>query len=393
MIHKARQHRLRFFVLVAVISSGIGASTKAVADDWPRFPRSEFPLTDTAQRAADLSPSEFLSGGPPRDGIPAIDNPRFVTQPDADAWLADDEPVIAVDIAGTARAYPLQILMYHEIVNDTLAGVPISVTFCPLCNASIVFDRRVESMGDAAAEIIDSPALDFGTTGRLRASDLVMYDRQTETWWQQFTGRGLVGVFADERLHRLPSTIVSWSAFKQAWPEGDVLSRDTGHRRPYGRNPYAGYDSIHNNPFLFRGDIDPRLPPMERVLAIDTGTRRHLIPLSSLENTTVKSLTLDGNAYVVFSSDQARSALDKDAIAESRIIPSAAAYRASLDGAALSFEFEDGAIRDNASGSTFDMFGRASGGELDGQRLTPADSGVHFAFAWLAFDPDAVVVP
>ena len=117
-------------------------------------------------------------GGPPRDGIPPIDQPRFISPADAGAWLKDDEPVVAFELNGESRAYPMQILIWHEIVNDIVAGVPVMITFCPLCNAAIAFDRRV-----------DGHALRFGTTGNLRHSDLVMWsDDPGETWWQQITG-------------------------------------------------------------------------------------------------------------------------------------------------------------------------------------------------------------
>ena len=157
----------------------------------------EWPKTDFSRRTVDLA--EIESGGPPKDGIPAIDRPRFVGARAARAWLKPMEPVIVLRLGREARAYPIQILMFHEIVNDLVAGVPVAVTFCPLCNASIVFDRRVAGR-----------VLDFGTTGRLRYSDLVMYDRQTESWWQQFTGKGIVGLFAGTKHARLPSEIVAF---------------------------------------------------------------------------------------------------------------------------------------------------------------------------------------
>jgi len=138
----------------------------------------EWPKTDFENSSVDHS--EIMSGGPPKDGIPAIDNPAFIDASVASEWLKDKEPVIAIEIDGIARAYPLQILMWHEIVNDEIGDSAVSVTFCPLCNASIVFDRD-----------LDGVRYDFGTTGRLRLSDMVMYDRQTETWWQQFTGEGI----------------------------------------------------------------------------------------------------------------------------------------------------------------------------------------------------------
>jgi len=198
---------------------------------------SEWPKTDFSRASVDLN--EIMSGGPPKDGIPAIDDPKFVSSEDADGWLDAREPVIVVQYQEHARAYPLQILIYHEIVNDTFRGLPISVTFCPLCNASIVFDRRV-----------NGKLLDFGTTGKLRKSDLVMYDRQTESWWQQFIGTSIVGEYMGTKLNEVPAQIVAYEDFKKAYPSGEILSKKTGHFRPYGRNPYRGYDRIGDQPFL-----------------------------------------------------------------------------------------------------------------------------------------------
>jgi hypothetical protein len=184
--------------------------------------------------------AEIISGGVPRDGIPPIDSPSFVSIEAANSWLADREPVIALEINGDARAYPLQIMTWHEIVNDSVGGIPVAVTFCPLCNSAIAFNRRI-------GEIV----YDFGVSGKLRNSDLIMWDRQTESWWQQFTGEAIVGSLAGIRLDMLPAVIISWGDFRSAYPEGQVLSRETGFSRPYGRNPYAGYDDVDNSRFCF----------------------------------------------------------------------------------------------------------------------------------------------
>ena len=231
---------LRRYLLVVVFALiGAGFSATAFADSLQRLKTSEWKLTNFDIVTVD--PDEILSGGPRKDGIPAIDKPAFVSYADAASWLADNEPVVAFEYEGKARAYPLQILMYHEIVNDTVGGKAVSVTFCPLCNASIVFDREVEG-----------EVLDFGTTGRLRKSDLIMYDRQTESWWQQFTGKGIIGDYADTKLKQLPSQIVSFATFRDAFDQGEVLSVKTGFERNYGNNPYAGYDAKNGIPFLYR---------------------------------------------------------------------------------------------------------------------------------------------
>ncbi|MGH2602162.1 MAG: DUF3179 domain-containing protein, partial [Dehalococcoidia bacterium] len=180
--------------------------------------------------------------------------------------------VIAFEHAGDARAYPLAILIWHEIVNDTVGGLPVTVTFCPLCNTAIVFDRR-----------LDGQVLDFGTTGNLRHSDLVMYDRQTESWWQQVTGEAIVGELTGKQLTFLPAVIVAWSEFKAAYPQGQVLSSETGFLRDYGQNPYTGYDDADESPFLFRGTADGRLPPKERVVTVSLGGEDVAYPWPVLE--------------------------------------------------------------------------------------------------------------
>lgn len=348
-----------------------------------QFPQGEFPLTD--YQKSSVSIDEILTGGPPRDGIPAIDLPEFVGTDSAEAWLQDQEPIIALVVNEEARAYPLQILMYHEIVNDVIAGVPVAVTFCPLCNASIVFEREV---GQAGSRKI----LDFGTTGRLRKSDLVMYDRQTESWWQQFTGRGIIGTYVNVELVRLPSQIISFGEFKTAFPSAQVLSRETGFSRPYGNNPYRGYDAIDSNPFLFRGDVDPRLPAMERVLSIRSENETQLIPLAQLADRSLAHLNVDERPIVVFSASVASSALDAGKIAESRKVPSAAAYLAKVDDQSLTFKFLDGTIVDEQTGSLWNAFGRSTEGKLSGAQLEQLDDGVHFAFAWLAFEPESKII-
>jgi Protein of unknown function (DUF3179) len=349
-------------------------AAQASADD-----RREWPKTDFSKRTVDLA--EIESGGPPKDGIPAIDRPRFVGTPAARAWLKAKEPVIVLRLGKDVRAYPLQILMYHEIVNDTVNDVPVAVTFCPLCNASIVFERRVGER-----------VLDFGTTGRLRFSDLVMYDRQTESWWQQFTGKGIVGRYAGMGLRKVPSDIVAFEDFVAAHPTGLVLSRETGFPRPYGRNPYAGYDNIDQSPFLFTGKKDDRLPPMERVLSISAGGKHRLYPLTLLERHLVANREFAGLPYVVFAKGGMASPLDTDRIEAGRPIPAATAFERRLDGRVLEFEEKERKIVDRQTGSQWDILGEAVAGPLKGKRLPSLDSGVHFAFAWLAFNPESEIV-
>ncbi|MFT5173932.1 MAG: hypothetical protein ACI8W7_002116 [Gammaproteobacteria bacterium] len=339
---------------------------------------SEWPNTDFSKSLVDLD--EILSGGPPKDGIPSIDEPQFVTAQSAGEWLDPREPVIVVSIGDVTRAYPIQILMWHEIVNDTVDGVPITVTFCPLCNATIVFDRR-----------LDNRVLDFGTTGRLRKSDLVMYDRQTQSWWQQFSGRAIVGALAGKKLSRIAASIVAFEDFHKGHPHAEVLSKKTGHSRAYGQNPYAGYDNIDTHPFLYSDPVDPRLPAMERVLSISIAQTHHLYPFTKLKSTTVVNDTVAGKPVVVFSRNGTLSALDARQIKNSRILPSATAWHRELDGQVLSFAARDGNIIDTQTGSHWSILGRATSGPLAGKTLKAAAGGVHFAFAWLAFNPKSTI--
>jgi hypothetical protein len=352
---------------LALVVAG-AAAAQSVLD------RAQWPKTDFTRRTVDLG--EIQSGGPPKDGIPAIDRPQFVAVDAAKAWLKRKEPVIALRLQGERRAYPLQILMFHEIVNDEVAGQAVAVTFCPLCNASIVFDRHV-----------DGRVLDFGTTGRLRKSDLVMYDRQTESWWQQFTGTGIVGRHAGTKLKVLPSEIVAFEDFAAAYPGGKVLSRETGYSRPYGRNPYRGYDRIDQSPFLFFDPVDKRLPPMERVLSVAAGGKQRIYPFTVLEKAPVINAELSGVPYVVFVKGGTASPLDTDRIADGRAIPAATAFDRRLDGRVLEFRTRNGKTVDTATGSEWSLFGEAVSGPLRGKQLAPIESGVHFAFAWLAFNP------
>lgn len=243
--------RLAAVLLAALLSL---PSIKAAGADVPSSWATEWPRTDFGRTSVDLG--DIRSGGPSKDGIPPIDEPAFV--PSAERTkLADDEPVISLSINGDARAYPLQILIWHEIVNDVVGGTPVAVTYCPLCNAAIVFDRR-----------IDGRTLSFGTTGKLRYSDLVMYDRQTESWWQQFLGEAIVGEMTGRSLQPLPSRLESFRRFRERHPDGRVQVPSDPAMRPYGRNPYVGYDTAVQ-PFLYAGDLPPDVPAMAYVVAVE----------------------------------------------------------------------------------------------------------------------------
>jgi len=337
--------------------------------------------TDFTKASVDLA--DFLGGGPPKDGIPAIDAPEYESIAAARTWLSDRSPVISLEVAGAARAYPLAILIWHEIANDTLGGKPVLVTFCPLCNTALVFERE-----------FDGVVHDFGTTGNLRFSDLVMYDRQTESWWQQATGDAIVGKLTGKRLTFLPAQIVSLADFEAAHRDGDVLSRETGFSRDYGRNPYVGYDEANDNPFLFEGVVDGRLAPKERVVTVGSGSEAVAFPYTELRKVGVASATVGGDEIVVFWTPGAASALDNSIIDGSRDIGSTGVFRRAVDGRQLTFARdggEDAPIRDSETGSTWSVAGVAIDGKLKGSRLEPVVHGDHFWFAWAAFSPQTTI--
>ena len=326
--------------------------------------------------------TDFLSGGPSKDGIPAITSPRMETIEEAAVWLGERSPVIAVEIEGEARAYPQAVLMWHEIANDEIAGLPIAVTFCPLCNSSITFDRRV-----------DGEMLDFGVSGLLRNSDMVMFDRQTETWWQQLTGEGLVGDYAGLMLDLVASQVISFGSFAERHPQGMVMSRDTGYDRRYGINPYANYDSHRGQPFLFRGTVDPRLDSaVDHVLAAIIDDIPKAFPFAILRQERVINDTVGETPIVIFFQAGVASALGDSVIDNAADLGTAGMYQATLNGEVLSFSVsEDGGFRDDRTGSIWNAFGEAIDGELAGQELTWVHAFPHFWFAWAAFHPETEV--
>lgn len=335
--------------------------------------------TDFSRRA--VPSAEIISGGPPKDGIPALDKPRFERAASAAKWLEEREPVMVVENGGNVKAYPLGILIWHEIVNDQVGGLPVSVTFCPLCNTALVFDRR-----------LDGRVLDFGTTGRLRHSDLVMYDRQTETWWQQATGDAIVGELVGNELQRFPSSILSWETARKLHPGLLVLSRNTGYQRDYGRNPYVGYDDRSNRPLrnFFSQDTDPRLPAMERVAALELG-RGWAVAFEALSEERVVNAEAAGTPFVVFWEAGTASALDRREIASGRDVGQTASFDRRVEGQLLSFRATKRGFQDEETGSLWDFAGRATAGTLAGKRLRPLPHGNHFWFAWVTFRPEAVL--
>jgi len=241
-------------LFAAVLTAAPGADAHAGAAELPTRILAAWPKTDFSRLAVPVE--EIISGGPPKDGIPAITGPEMIPVAE-ETGLAPREPVMVLELSGKrARAYPVRYLMWHEIVNDVVDERPVAVTFCPLCNSGLVFDRR-----------LDRRVLEFGVSGLLRHSDMIMFDRQTESWWQQFEGRAIAGALTGSRLTALPAWMESWQGYAARNPNGLVMATPTGHARRYGANPYAGYDS--GRPFLYRGEPPPHgIDPVARVVRV-----------------------------------------------------------------------------------------------------------------------------
>ena len=279
------------------IALALGLSlVMGTASASPEFWQHEWPKTDFEKTTVE-NWVEIMSGGPPKDGIPALSNPKF-RKAITETRIGGTEPVITVEINGDARAYPVRYLTWHEIANDVVGGVPVAVTFCPLCNSGITFDRRVKQ-----------GTLTFGVSGKLRNSDMLMYDRETETWWQQAIGEAIVGDLLGTELVQLPTWMESWDEFVARNPEGLVME-EPDFARQYGRNPYVSYDSS-TKPFLYSGENPPHgIPALERVVRV--GDRAWpLTRLSKLGTVTENGVSL------IWKAGQA-SALDGRGIAKSR---------------------------------------------------------------------------
>lgn len=296
--------------LALVLLFGMSLPLYANPEVWRREGWSK---TDFTKRL--ISWHEIASGGPPKDGIPAIDSPKFRSV-NAERSIEAQEAVVGLAINGDARAYPIRILIWHEIVNDTVGGIPVAVTYCPLCNSAVVYERRTEA-----------GLLTFGTTGKLRNSDLVMYDRQTESWWQQFTGQSIVGQLTGQKLEMIPARLESFSLFKDRHPDGRVLVPTDPSFRDYGRNPYEGYDTS-KIPFLYRGEFREGISPMARVVAIREGGSASAVTLELLRRQREIAI---GDVVLSWKEGQA-SALDKKSVGGGREVGNVIARRKDAQG-------------------------------------------------------------
>jgi hypothetical protein len=375
--------------LVGGVDPAAREQAVAAAEDFDPFAHTDSDTPpwpwELAARGVDVPAmvplDELRSGGPPPDGIPPIDDPQFESVAAADEWLTDRDPVLLVEHGNAVRAYPLAILTFHEVVNDVVAGDPLLVTYCPLCNSALAFERT-----------LDGEVVEFGTSGRLWRSNLVMYDRATRSLWLQFTGEAIVGARVGDQLERLPLQMAAWGDVAQRWPDAEVLSRDTGHDRPYGENPYVGYDE-GGSPMLFGDDTGGPLEQMQRVVATGGDADPVAYPLEVLRQQRVIHDEVDGQRAVVLWAPGTASALDSRDLAAGDDVGTSGVFRPRADGRALTFEpAGEKRVTDQETGSTWTVLGEAVDGPLQGARLTRLTHDDTFWFVQHAFRPDTRVV-
>jgi hypothetical protein len=312
---------------------------------------------------------QIVSGGPPPDGIPSIDNPKFISVQEASKFLEDSELVLGLNINGDIRAYPLQILVWHEIVNDEIGSIPVAVTYCPLCFTNQVFNRTI----DDGQEVVE-----FGTSGKLYNSNLVMYDRTSKSLWSQAMAEGIVGKYAGTKLERVPFDVAYWKEWKQLYPDSKILSRDTGSNRPYGVDPYGDYYT--NSDVLFPiSNRDDRLGLKEIVVGFENKGQYKAYKLQEIEDNKVINDQVNGKSITLFSSYPFMIR----------------AYDPIAQGQTLEFTYNPKSknFLDEQTGSEWNFEGKAISGQMKGKQLTrlPFDEG--FWFEWVAFHPKTEIYP
>jgi hypothetical protein len=341
-----------------IVSEPITESNVTVSEG----PASTLTIMETDGQKHIIPLDKIKGGGPPKDGIPSIDDPKF-TEISGSQFVSDSDVVIGLEINGDARAYPLFILVWHEIVNDVVGGTPVAVTYCPLCYTNQVFER-----------IVNGNEVEFGTSGKLYQSNLLMYDRWTDSYWSQGLGMAVTGKLSGIQLKTIPFDVITWGDWKKLHPDSLVLTTDTGHLRSYATDPYGDY---YTDPrIIFPVDnMDDRMHPKEIILGfhedgIYKAYKQNDVELHNVINDNIGETSL----MLVSLFSQNSRAFDRN-----------------LNGEILQFQYVDGKITDAKTESVWSYDGLAISGPLEGNYLTRISMEPGFWFSWVAFHPDTAV--
>ena len=333
--------------------------------------------TDFSRAAIEYA--EVSARSASRSVLGALTLPQYETVEEATERMSPNEPVIALEVSGEARAYPLSILLSNNIVNDWLGGQPVLVAYAPLSNAAVTFERRV----GVAVPI-------FRATGARRFDNLIMYDDVTESWWQQATGEAIVGSLAGLSLRQIPGAVMSWLDFSRAYPNGSVLSIDSSD--PNNDDSFNPFFDVDRSPVSAAiGELDVRIPARARVIGLRSGGEAVAVPFSEFGLEPVAHLDIGGVPVVVFWRRGTASPLSHQSVALGRDVGAALAFDRRLDGQTLTFMEVDGVFTDDQTGSTWDITGEALSGPLAGQRLELVPHTNSYWFSWAAFNPDTKI--
>ena len=353
---------------VALLALGISFQGNPVTpstmenSQFPAIPSSKLTMMETNGVKHLIPLDKIKGGGPPKDGIPSIDNPVFASIQDSH-FISDSDTVIGLEINGQAKAYPLFILVWHEIVNDVVGGTPVSVTYCPLCYTNQVFER-----------VIDGQEVEFGTSGKLYNSNLLMYDRFTESYWSQALGMAVTGELSGYQLNLIPFDVITWGDWKKIHPDTLVLTTDTGHIRSYATDPYGSYYTEPRIMFPVEHS-DDRMNPKEIVVGFN-----------------------QGDVYKAFKQNEIESnVLINDFVGDTPILlvslfsENSRAFERVIDGKTLDFEYTDGKILDSQTNSEWNYDGVSISGKHQGKQLQRMPIEPGFWFSWVAFHPETLV--
>ena len=360
--------------LIAFVIVGIAVGVLAVLYEDESAPQVTFVNSEESAMFSELEMMEtdgvkhlipldrIKGGGPPKDGIPSIDNPVF-TDIQGSQFMSDSDTVIGLEIDGEAKAYPIFILVWHEIVNDRVGDTPVSVTYCPLCYTNQVFER-----------IINNQEVEFGTSGKLYNSNLLMYDRLTESYWSQALGKAVKGELSGYQLNLIPFDVITWGDWKKLHPETLVLTTDTGHIRSYATDPYGNYYTEPRIMFPVEHS-DDRLYPKEIIIGFNQDDTFKAYKQNDIESQIVINDSIGSVPVMLISlySENSR------------------AFERTIDEQILDFEFVDGEIVDLQTNSEWNYDGLAISGEFEGKQLERLPIEPGFWFEWVAFHPQTLV--